>query len=150
MIDILVAAAMLVPGGSITCKGDCDIKIIQSVSLGGPTARGGIITKDYGGDISKYGRYTRGRIVVDGICNSACTMVLANPNACATPRGRLGFHRAFRVDATGRALPTDEATANYMLRYYPANVRSWLAARGGLTAGIVSVPARQFLPPCKA
>lgn len=35
------------------------------------------------------------RIVIDGPCNSSCTMALGYPNTCLTPRAVLGFHPAY-------------------------------------------------------
>lgn len=62
------------------------------------------ITRDHGGYIDQYTeKYQRirqrgERVIIDGICNSACTMVLGIVplnRICVTPRASLGFHRAY-------------------------------------------------------
>src|SRR5262249_37801075 len=62
------------------------------------------ITRDYGGLVDQYkAKYVmlrdRGeRVVIDGICNSACTLVLGIvplSRICVTPNASLGFHQAY-------------------------------------------------------
>src|SRR6201997_4868866 len=62
------------------------------------------ITRDHGGDLEQYkAAYARLRdakeqVILDGICNSACTLVLGIvplQRICATPRASLGFHEAY-------------------------------------------------------
>jgi len=62
------------------------------------------ITRDHGGLVDQYKvKYAsirdRGeRVVIDGICNSACTLVLGIVplnRVCVTPRASLGFHMAY-------------------------------------------------------
>src|SRR6516164_3184169 len=62
------------------------------------------ITRDYGGFIDEYkAKYAairdRGdRVIIDGPCDSACTLVLGIVplnRICVTPRARLGFHMAY-------------------------------------------------------
>ena len=62
------------------------------------------ITRDFGGLVDQYkAKYTkirdRGeRVIIDGICNSACTLVLGIVPAsriCVTPKASLGFHAAY-------------------------------------------------------
>ena len=62
------------------------------------------ITRDHGGLVDQYKvKYAsirdRGeRVVIDGICNSACTLVLGIVplnRICVTPRASLGFHMAY-------------------------------------------------------
>jgi hypothetical protein len=64
------------------------------------------IRKDYGGFIHQYKlKYAtirdRGeRVIIDGVCNSACTLVLGIVplnRICVTPRASLGFHQASKV-----------------------------------------------------
>src|SRR5450759_659709 len=60
-----------------------------------------VITADKGGSIPLYERKFFGvgtentRWVVDGYCNSACTMVLGTGRVCATPRAQFNFHAGF-------------------------------------------------------
>ena len=62
------------------------------------------ITRDVGGRIDLYKiRYAKlrdsgERVIIDGICNSACTLVLGivpHNRICVTPRAQLGFHQAY-------------------------------------------------------
>ena len=62
------------------------------------------IARDFGGFVEEYkAKYAkvrdRGeRVIIDGICNSACTLVLGIVplnRICATPRASLGFHQAY-------------------------------------------------------
>ena len=62
------------------------------------------ITRDHGGLVDEYkAKYAmirdRGeRVIIDGICNSACTLVLGIVplnRICVTPRASLGFHQAY-------------------------------------------------------
>src|SRR5580692_3685098 len=62
------------------------------------------ITSDHGGYVTEYkAKYERirdrhERVIIDGICNSACTMVLGivpMNKICVTPRASLGFHQAY-------------------------------------------------------
>jgi hypothetical protein len=49
----------------------------------------------------------RTHIIVDGGCNSACTLVLGNADVCSTDRGFFYFHAALKDDAPApRAPPT--------------------------------------------
>jgi hypothetical protein len=69
------------------------------------------ITRDHGGYLEDYkAKYARirdrgERVIIDGICNSGCTVVLGIVplnRVCVTPRASLGFHMAyFDKAATG-------------------------------------------------
>ena len=59
------------------------------------------VTRDFGGFVEEYKtKYTKlrdrkERVIIDGICNSACTLVLGIVplnRICATPRASMGFH----------------------------------------------------------
>lgn len=101
------------------------------------------ITRDHGGYVEEYkAKYKRirdrgERVIIDGICNSACTMVFGivpMNKICVTPRASLGFHQAyFDTSYTfGIKVASDEGTSELMA-YYPPEVRDWLKRRGGLT-----------------
>src|SRR6476661_8719313 len=62
------------------------------------------IRRDHGGEVEKYKTKYRqiaengDRVIIDGICNSACTLVLGivpKNKVCVTPRASLGFHEAY-------------------------------------------------------
>ena len=89
------------------------------------------ITRDHGGLVDQYKvKYAsirdRGeRVVIDGICNSACTLVLGIVplnRVCVTPRASLGFHMAYFDKSTtaGVKVMSYEGTADVM-SYYPAH-----------------------------
>jgi hypothetical protein len=79
------------------------------------------------------------RIVIDGPCLSACTLLLGivpHDRVCATSRATLGFHAAWSPDSYGRKLPNPTAT-DLLMATYPASVRSWITRRGGLTSRLM-------------
>jgi hypothetical protein len=101
------------------------------------------ITRDTGGHVEAYkARYAQlrdsgKRVVIDGVCNSACTLVLGivpRERICVTPRASLGFHQAyFDTNHTfGIKVASDEGTSELMSTY-PAEVKAWLKRNGGLT-----------------
>src|ERR1700694_3818467 len=77
------------------------------------------------------------RVVIDGPCLSACTLVLSmvpNNRICVTRRAILGFHAARSIDARGHLYAEPEAS-ELVLEAYPSPVRGWILRRGGLTWG---------------
>jgi hypothetical protein len=110
------------------------------------------ITNDRGGQIGRYvDRFEKLRasgqtIIIDGLCASACTIVLgAIPydRICVTPNANLAFHAAWDFGRRGRAIPNPEAT-NDLFSMYPARVRRWIASRGGLTPRMIFPRGRQL------
>jgi hypothetical protein len=125
------------------------------------------IRKDYGGFLDQYKlkyaaiRDSGKRVIIDGICNSACTLVLSIVplnRICVTPRASLGFHTPF-IDTrftAGIKVTSYWASAD-MLAYYPETVKKWIDRHGGLIADMKtvngpeslghgpSVPERSFL-----
>ena len=101
------------------------------------------ITRDFGGRLDQYkAKYqkirARGeRVIIDGICNSACTIVLGivpRGRVCATPRASLGFHSAYYDKAyTFGVKVTSYAGTAELVSYYPPPVKSWIQRKGGLT-----------------
>ena len=76
------------------------------------------------------------RVVIDGPCLSACTLVLSvvpGDRICATPKAVLGFHAPWLPDANGRVRSIPQAGL-IMLATYPQPVRDWIERRGGLTS----------------
>jgi hypothetical protein len=94
------------------------------------------------------------RVVIDGPCLSACTLVLSmvpNNRICVTRRAVLGFHAARSIDRRGRLYPEPEAS-ELVLEAYPAPVRSWIRSRGGLTSRLLLLRGRElnaFYPACR-
>jgi hypothetical protein len=86
------------------------------------------------------------RVVIDGPCLSACTLVLSmvpNDHICVTRRAVLGFHAARSVDRRGRMYAEPEAS-QAVLETYPAPVRSWIRRRGGLTSRLLLLRGREL------
>jgi hypothetical protein len=86
------------------------------------------------------------RVVIDGPCLSACTLVLSavpNERICVTRRAVLGFHAARSMNARGRLYAEPEASAA-VLDAYPLAVRSWIRRRGGLSSRILLLRGREL------
>ena len=86
------------------------------------------------------------RIVIDGPCLSACTLVLSTiprSRICVTSRAVLGFHAPRLVDQYG-----DEFRSETMTRAvgatYPAPVRNWIRRHGGLTGRTIFLYGREL------
>ena len=86
------------------------------------------------------------RVVIDGPCLSACTLVLSVVPAgriCVTRRAVLGFHAARSIDRRGRMYAEPEAS-EVVLEAYPAAVRGWIRHRGGLTSHLLLLRGREL------
>ena len=86
------------------------------------------------------------RVVIDGPCLSACTLVLMtvpSERICVTRRAVLGFHAARSIDRRGRIYAEPEASQE-VLAAYPAPVRSWISRRGGLTSRMLLLRGREL------
>jgi hypothetical protein len=117
------------------------------------------IVEDRGGLIETYvSKFERLRasgesVIIDGLCASACTMVLAavQPDKiCVTSRAALGFHAAYQFTPNGRTVADPEATT-MLYAMYPAPVKRWIVARGGLTPHMIFLrgrPLQAMYQPC--
>jgi hypothetical protein len=86
------------------------------------------------------------RVVIDGPCLSACTLVLSlvpGERICVTRRAVLGFHAARSVDRRGRFYAEPEAS-EAVLQAYPEPVRDWIRSRGGLTSRLLLLKGRDL------
>jgi len=94
------------------------------------------------------------RVVIDGPCLSACTLVLSTVpgnRICVTRRAVLGFHAARSIDQRGRIYAEPEAS-RLVLDAYPAAVRNWISRRGGLTSRLLLLRGRELAaiyPTCR-
>src|SRR6187551_3213867 len=94
------------------------------------------------------------RVVIDGPCLSACTLVLSmvpDDRICVTRRAVLGFHAARSVDQRGRIYAEPEAS-KLVLQAYPSPVRGWISRRGGLTSRMLLLRGRELAaiyPACR-
>jgi hypothetical protein len=120
-----------------------------------------VIRRDPGGAVSHYLQQAalirdRGeRIVVDGPCFSACTLILAvvpRERVCVTPRAVLGYHAAWTPGVDGRPVTAEQAT-RVLWQTYPEPVRRVIARKGGLTRKLIIVRGRELTslyPACRA
>jgi hypothetical protein len=105
-------------------------------------------------DLFEQVRASGERVVIDGPCLSACTLVLSlvpNDRICVTRRAILGFHAARSVDRRGRMYAEPEAS-EVVLEAYPAPVRDWIRRRGGLTSRLLLLRGRELraiYPACR-
>jgi hypothetical protein len=110
------------------------------------------IGEDRGGRIGTYVdkyqdlRSSGQTVIIDGLCASACTIVLGaipHDKICVTSHATLGFHAAWDFGANGRAVTNPEAT-QMLYSMYPPAVKHWIAARGGLTPHMIFLHGRQL------
>ena len=87
------------------------------------------------------------RVVIDGPCLSACTLVLSTiprNRICVTRRAVLGFHAPRWYDLQcGRTTRAPEAT-RAVTATYPAGVRAWIKKRGGLTQKVIYLRGKEL------
>jgi hypothetical protein len=86
------------------------------------------------------------RVVIDGPCLSACTLLLMTipeERICVTRRAVLGFHAARSMDSRGRMYAEPEASREVEAAY-PPPVRQWIARRGGLTSRLLLLRGREL------
>jgi hypothetical protein len=110
------------------------------------------ISDDRGGQIGTYlTKFQRLRssgesVVIDGLCASACTIVLGavpRDRICVTPRATLGFHAAYNFRVDGGTV-TDRDATMMLYSMNPMPVQRWLAARGGLRPQMIFLRGRQL------
>ena len=105
-------------------------------------------------DLFEQVRASGERVVIDGPCLSACTLVLSvvpDDRICVTRRAILGFHAARSIDARGRLFVEPEAS-QLVLAAYPSAVRGWIRRRGGLTSRLLLLRGRELAaiyPSCR-
>ena len=86
------------------------------------------------------------RVVIDGPCLSACTLVLSlvpDERICVTRRAVLGFHAARSVDRRGK-MYAEPVASQAVLEAYPAPVRGWISRHGGLTSRLLLLRGREL------
>jgi len=94
------------------------------------------VFNDHGGIIGEHEarwQYVRNEgkeVEVLGMCQSACTLVLANipkTRLCFGPKAYFNFHSA-RYSSNNRPAPPSN---QYMFDRYPPEIQGWLVAKGG-------------------
>src|ERR1044071_436000 len=108
-----------------------------SISSASATVR---IVGDSGGQIGPYLehlvalRSSGERVIIDGPCLSACTMVLGvipRNRICVASRARPGFHAPWHPGDNGQPILSRGGT-QLLMDVYPKPVRRWIARKGGL------------------
>jgi hypothetical protein len=117
------------------------VLMVTSLSSASATVR---ISDDRGGQIGDYLakyhalRENGERVMIDGTCASACTMLLGvipRNRICVTPRAVLAFHSAWTPTSEGEQISS--AGNYYLWSNYPAAVREWIIQHGGLHTQII-------------
>jgi hypothetical protein len=102
------------------------------------------IHDDEGGQIGDYLakykalRVSGERVVIDGTCASACTMLLGTiprSRICVTPQATLVFHSAW--DPTPGGTQVSSAGNRYLWANYPPDIRTWISRHGGLRSELI-------------
>ena len=111
------------------------------------------ISNDKGGQIGPYLdayvslRKSGQRVMIDGPCLSACTIVLGvmpRDRICVTPRAQLGFHAAWNPGRNGRPV-LSQAGTKALWDIYPGEIRTWLLRRGGLKPKMVYLAGSELM-----
>lgn len=146
---------MLHVAGAILTIGIAGPAIAKPVS---PPASERIVS-DSGGRIGTYLtkyealRKSGQRVVIDGTCASACTLVLGvipHSRICVTPRAVLAFHAAWDLSLTG--LQTNAPGTKYLWSHYPDGVRRWISRHGGLRSQTIYLGGHELaamFPNCR-
>jgi len=138
-IVLAAVAAALVPSPA-----QADVRI-----LGSPGGQVGPFL-----DLFERVRASGERVVIDGPCLSACTLVLSlvpSERICVTRRAVLGFHEARSIGRRGRLYSEPEAS-ELVLQAYPASVQGWIRHRGGLSSRLLLLRGRELAalyPTCR-
>jgi hypothetical protein len=129
----------------VTCAASADVRIVG----------------DPGGEVSAYVekfrelRASGERIVIDGPCLSACTLltgIIPHDRICVTRRAVLGFHAASYYDDASRSLVPTRQGSRVVMRLYPAAIRAWIERHGGLTPRMIGLRGRELtalFPTCQ-
>ena len=110
------------------------------------------IENDKGGSLGKYLlmfaaiRDSGERVVIDGSCFSACTLVTAmipKDRICITEQAMLGFHAGWVDDLEGKRVISAEGT-QLLYQMYPPMIRKWISHHGGLGPNIIVMKGREL------
>ena len=103
------------------------------------------IYDDPGGQIGPYLdkyqalRQSGERVQIDGLCASACTMLLGSipsDRICVTPRAVFEFHSAWNPTEAGSQAASPEGN-RLLWAHYPPRIRAWIKKHGGLGSRII-------------
>ena len=129
------------------------VVVVLAVFAGFPALAEVRIVSSPGGAVDAYRaafarvRQSGERVIIDGPCLSACTLVLSTiprNRICVTRRAVLGFHALRWFDPrTGSTTRAPEATRT-VTASYPPEVRAWIKKRGGLTQKPIYLRGREL------
>jgi hypothetical protein len=124
--------------------------LVMSIGVASADMR---IISDPGGEVSSYvekfqeARETGEHIVIDGPCLSACTLltgIVPRDHVCVTSRAVLGFHAASYYDDASRSLVPTRQGSQYVMQFYPQQIRAWIGRHGGLTPHLITMRGRDL------
>jgi hypothetical protein len=137
------------------------IAVLCLIAAGTPASADLWIRSSPGGEVTTYltlfklVRQTGERVIIDGPCLSACTLVLSvvpENRICITRRAVLGFHAARELDRrSGRLSPAVDAT-RLMAETYPPQIQDWIIRHGGLSRRLLLLRGRELAamyPTCR-
>ena len=110
------------------------------------------IDGDMGGSLGEYLlkfaaiRDSGERVMIDGSCFSACTLVTAllpRDKICITERAMLGFHAGWFENESGERAISPIGT-RVLYQMYPPLIRNWIARRGGLGSRTIVLEGREL------
>ncbi len=123
-----------------------------------------VIKNNPGGDVDLFQQaahevvWERKRLVIDGLCASACVILadMARRNTCITSRARIAVHKASIVQMVRTTVANRKVTVGKVVgREDPPqsnDINRWVKAHGGYpTEGMRVIPvkdAQQFWPMC--
>jgi hypothetical protein len=125
------------------------VLLVASVAVARAELR---IVSSAGGEVGSYlrlfamVRQSGQRVIIDGPCLSACTLVLSaipEDRICITRRAILGFHAARWLDQQGQLYAAPDET-RLLATTYPAPIRGWIERNGGLTEKPIFMRSRQL------
>lgn len=128
------------------------IVAVMLATLSDPASATVRIESSAGGRIGDYlalfalVRQSGERVVIDGPCLSACTLVLSvvpRNRICVTQRAILGFHAAWTPGRRGRPV-THAGGTRLMFATYPAPVQAWIRRHGGLSRKTLLLQGREL------
>jgi hypothetical protein len=106
-----------------------------------------------GGEVVQYLRVFKAvrdsgqRVVIDGPCYSACTLVLSTvprDRICVTSRAILGFHAPRWIDRQGKQYAASNTTTQAVADTYPTDVQAWISRHGGLKPRPILLRGREL------
>jgi hypothetical protein len=142
LLTLLICATLAL--AATTAPVFADIRI-----LGSPGGEVGSFIKLFGEM-----RDTGERVIIDGPCYSACTLVLSTipkERICVTRRAVLGFHGALLADRRGNIERAPASLNAAVAEVYPQPVQDWIARHGGLRKKMLTLRGAElyhYYPRC--